>query len=117
MADRIRKVHRLVSAAGSDNATSVKATTGQVFSVLGYNAASATRYLKLYDKASAPTVGTDTPFVTISLPPLTAFVIDTPLLPLQFAAGIGYGLVTAAADNSTAAVTAADIVGLNIAYE
>jgi hypothetical protein len=62
----ITAITRLVSAAASTNATSAKAAPAQVHSVVGYNAAAALRYLKLYDKASAPTVGTDTPFMTIA---------------------------------------------------
>lgn len=107
-------VSRIPSAAGSVNATLAKASAGAVFNISGYNAAAAVRYLKLYNKATAPTVGTDTPFVTLALPATAAFNID--LHGLKFSTGIGYGTTTAAADNSTAAVTAADIVGLSVTY-
>ena len=106
---------RLVSAAASDNSTLVKNAAGRVYAIQGYNAAASVRYLKLYNKATAPTVGTDTPRKTLALPPLSAFAFDFPV-GLSFATGIGFGLVTGSADNSTAAVTAADIVGLNIDY-
>lgn len=62
------KVSRIVSAANTTNATSAKAGPGYLHHISGYNAAAAARYLKLYNKASAPTVGTDTPFMTIYLP-------------------------------------------------
>lgn len=107
-------VSRIASAAASVNATSAKASAGTVFTISGYNAAAAVRYLKLYNKASAPTVGTDTPFVTLALPATTAFNID--LHGLQFSTGIAYGLTTGAADNNTSALTAADVVGLSITY-
>lgn len=107
-------VSRIVSAAASTNATSAKASAGAVFAISGYNAAASVRYLKFYTKATAPTVGTDTPLVTLALPATAAFNID--LHGLQFITGIGYGLTTGAADNNTGALTAADIVGLSIMY-
>jgi hypothetical protein len=95
----IRSTSRILSAAADTNATSAKASPGTLYSVKGFNAAGAARYLKFYDKASAPTVGTDTPVLTIYLPASTA-----------------YGMVTAGADNSTAALTAGDVLALNVEY-
>lgn len=106
---------RLVSAAGSDNATNVKASAGVLHHVIGYNAAASARYLKFYNKATAPTVGTDTPVLTLYLMPNSAFVLDFPE-GFAFSLGIGYGMTTAAADNSTAALTAGDVVCLNVLY-
>jgi hypothetical protein len=82
--------------------------------VVGYNAAATTRYLKFYNKATAPTVGTDTPVLTIPLPPAVGFAFDFP--GLGFTTGIGFGITTAVADNSVAFATAADILGLNVVY-
>lgn len=107
-------VSRIVSAAASVNSTSAKASAGSLFFVSGYNAAAAVRYLKFYDKASAPTIGTDAPVLTLALPATSAFNID--LHGLSFATGIGYGLTTGAADNNTTALTAADVVGLCVVY-
>lgn len=107
---------RLLSAANTTNSTLVKNAAGNLFKITGYNAAAALRYLKLYNKASAPTVGTDTPVWTEVLPATAKFTIDFVAQPLYFATGIGFGLTTAGADNDTGALTAADITGLNIAY-
>lgn len=107
-------VKRLVSAAGSTNPDFAKASAGTLFEVIGYNAAASVRYLKIFNKASAPTVGTDTPVLTIPLPPAAAFAIDFPALP--FATGIAFCLTTGVADADTGALTAADVVGLNILY-
>lgn len=62
--------YRLVSAA-TDNATSVKASAGRVGYITASNVNAAIRYLHLYDKASAPTLGTDTPVLTIPIPGAT----------------------------------------------
>lgn len=107
---------RLLSAAGtSGDATNVKASAGRVYAIQGYNAASAVRYLKLYNSASAPTAGSGTPVKTLALPALTAFALDWPV-GLTFSTGIGFTLVTGSADNSSTSVTAADILALNIDY-
>jgi hypothetical protein len=107
---------RLLSAAASVNATNVKNAAGKVYKITGENAAVAKRYLKLYDKATAPTVGTDAPIWTQALPASGPFTLDFPV-GLAFASGIGFGLTTGAADADTGALTAADIVNMNIAYE
>jgi len=111
---RPNAVARIPSAAASVNATSIKATAGRVSWLSGYNAAASVRYLKFYNKATAPTVGTDTPFATLAVPATSAFNIN--LGNLYFATGISFGMTTGAADADTGALTAADIVGLSIAY-
>ena len=108
-------VARLLSAAASTNATNVKNGAGRVFTIIGVNNAGAARFLKLYNKASSPTVGTDTPVATFQLPALQSFAIDIPR-GLTFATGISYALTTAAADADTGALTAGDVTCLNIMY-
>ena len=121
--DRERKsstVARLLSAAASTNATSVKATAGDVFKMVGVNTNAAARYLKLYNKASAPTVGTDTPIATLYLPPSTVdggrFEYNFGAQPHYFSLGIAYALTTAAADADTGALTAGDVIAFNLFY-
>jgi hypothetical protein len=107
---------RIPSAAATTNATSAKGAAGTVYSIDCINTSAAVKYLKLYNKASAPVVGTDTPVLTIALPPSN--VVKT--LPfhngMYFSAGIAYALTGAAADADTTALAAGDVVGLNIAY-
>jgi hypothetical protein len=105
---------RIPSAANSTNPTSAKATAGRLFSVSGLNATATVTYLKFYNKASAPTVGTDTPVLTLALPALSAFNID--LGGFVFSTGIAYGLTTDAADAGTTVVAAGAILGLNVVY-
>lgn len=107
-------VSRILSAAASTNATSAKATAGYLHQVSGFNASASARYIKFYNKASLPTVGTDTPVVTYYVPGSTAFVFDLPAL--YFSTGIAYALTTGVADADTGALTAADILGLNVIY-
>lgn len=105
---------RIPSAAATTNATLAKNAAGKLFMVSGYNASAAVRYVKIYNKASAPTVGTDTPILTLAVPPTAAFAFD--IGGLYFATGIAYALTTGAADADTGALTLADIVGLNVVY-
>jgi hypothetical protein len=58
---------RLLSAA-STNATSLKGSAGVLFAIYAINLNAAIRYLKFYNKASAPTVGSDTPVLTLPIP-------------------------------------------------
>jgi hypothetical protein len=106
---------RLLSAAATTNSTLVKSTPGRVSRVRGYNANAAARYLKFYNKATAPTVGTDVPILTLRLAPTADF--DISLGELFFSTGIGFGISTAAADADTGALTLADVVAMNIIYE
>lgn len=103
---------RIPSSAATNNATSGKVGEGFLSGFSGYNTNAAVRYLKFYDKASAPTVGTDVPVLTYALPPTTAFAI--PAFDYHFKLGLAYALVTGAADNDNTAVGAGDILGLNI---
>lgn len=108
-------VHRLVSAAGSVNNTLVSSGITRVHAIYGHNAAAAVRYLKLFNKATAPAAGTDTPYATLHVLASTAIKFE-PSSPIILPFGLGYALTTGSADNDTGAVTAADILALNIVY-
>lgn len=75
---------------------------------------SAVRYIKFYNKATAPTVGTDTPFLTIPLQPKTAANLSASDH-IYFSAGIGIGATTGVADNDSGAPSNNDVV-VNIFY-
>lgn len=108
------KTHRLLSAAATTNATSAKATNGTVTRIRLRNAKASAVYLKLFDKASAPTVGTDTPRKTIYIGATSDF--DTGMVEDYYGQGIAYAITGAAADADTTALVAADVVCLNIDY-
>jgi hypothetical protein len=108
---------KTVSAA-STNATVVKASAGQVFSVQCSNVNAAARYLKLYNKATSPTVGTDVPVKTLIIPGNTAgagFVLNWDK-GLAFSAGIAFALTTGVADADTGAVAASELT-VNVDYK
>lgn len=105
---------RLISAA-STNATSLKASAGLVHGYSLSNNGSSFAYLKLYNKASSPTVGTDTPVRTIMIPPEGG--VERPLsVGIEFSTGIAYALTGGIADADTTAV-AANQISVNIDYK
>lgn len=105
--------HRLLSAAASVNNTLVKGSPGAIMRISGYNNKASAVFLKLFDKATAPAAGTDVPRKTIRLAATSPFDFS---MNDSFAAGIGYAITTAAADNDTGGLVAGDIVALNIDY-
>jgi hypothetical protein len=100
--------------AATTNATSVKASAGTVYSIDLSNANAAVRWFKLYNKASAPTVGTDTPVFRALIPASGGRTISFPN-GLTFSTGIAFALVTGAADSNTSAVAANELT-VNIGY-
>lgn len=105
--------NRLASAAAGNNGTIVKSTAGRVYKITGYNNTATIRYLKLYNSATV-TVGTTAVVNTYALKPNDYFNIDFGLIGQVHATGICYSLTTGVADNDTGALTAGDIVGLNV---
>lgn len=108
---------KLISAA-TTNATSVKASAGQVYGWFISNTNASPRYMKLYNKASAPTVGTDVPVMVILIPGNTAgagAVVEFSM-GIPFATGIALALTTGVADADTGAVAANEIV-INLLFK
>jgi hypothetical protein len=108
---------KLISAA-STNATSVKASAGQLYNVQAFNTNAAARFLKIYNKASAPTVGTDTPVAVYLLPGASAgagCVIEISN-GLALGSGLAFALTTGIADSDTGAVGANEVV-VNLQYK
>lgn len=106
--------YKLISAA-TTNATSVKASAGQVYGYYISNVNAAARYVKLYDKASAPTVGTDVPKWTLMIPAGSAANCDI-TNGLEFTLGIALAITVGVADADVAAVAANELV-VNLAYK
>jgi hypothetical protein len=91
----------------------VKNAPGKLLSIHAHNVNAATRYLKIYNKATAPTEA-DTPKLTIALPTgnSTFFLGD---IGVDFPAGISIRSTTGLADNDTGAPTASQTI-INLTY-
>lgn len=99
-----------INAAASTNATSLKASAGQLYTIDVFNAAAYNVFLKLYNKASAPTVGTDTPVMTIPIQAGGGYSKTWPM-GFSFATGIAYAITKLQADSDTTVVVAGDLTG------
>lgn len=106
--------YHVVSAA-STNAANVKSSAGQVYGWDAYNAAASVRYIKLYNKSTAPVPGTDTPIRTIAIPAgQKAFNVIENGMP--FSNGIGIAIVAGIADSDATVISASDVV-LDLDYK
>jgi hypothetical protein len=96
------------------NATVVSRATGKLGGWSLFNANAAARFLKIYDKASAPTVGTDVPVVTIALAPGQSPSVEM-TAGIALANGLAFALTTGVDDLDTGAVAAREIL-VNLLY-
>lgn len=102
--------------AASTNATSTKVSAGTLYGFTAINTTATVYYLKFYNKASAPTVGTDTPVLTYPVPASTSGAglhISYPV-GVAFGTGIAWALTGAAADADT--TSAATGVTISMVY-
>lgn len=72
----------------------IKASAGQLYSGTFTNTNAAIRYLQIYNKATAGTLSTDTPALTIPLPPNVSVVVDFAGMGAAFATGISWQFTT-----------------------
>lgn len=107
--------HKFISATGL-NPVSVKASAAKMTILYVVNGAATLRYFKLYDKASAPTVGTDVPLITITLPPTKDSSFKLPLSGIDFANGLAFACTLGVADSDTSPFTVTGEVTALIAY-
>jgi hypothetical protein len=86
----------------------VKASSGLLAGGFVANQASSIRYLKFYNKATAPTQA-DTPVLTIALQATTTLPLNLPNYLATFPLGLGIRASTGIADNDTGTPTANDV--------
>lgn len=104
----------LNSAATTNGALIITATAG-LQSFYATNSGATVAFVKLYNKASAPTVGTDVPEMIIPVPAAVAGVpgvsapIDCGFNGLLFNLGLGIAITGAATDADTTAVAAGQV--------
>lgn len=93
-----------LTSAATTNATSVKASAGNLMEASIFNATAATIYLKFYNKASAPTVGTDVPIMTIPVVAGALWAAEFGRFGKRFTTGIALAITGAAVATDTTAV-------------
>lgn len=91
----------------------IKASPGVLTMLYCTNINAAMRYVKLYNKATAPSVGTDTPTHTIGVPGNSSgggICLPIPIDGILFTAGIGLGITTGPTDADTGAPAANEVI-------
>lgn len=103
-----------VNSAASTNGALILTGTSGVHSFWATNTGATDAFVKLYNKATAPTVGTDVPEMIIPVPAAVSgrpgFVELSPgVVAHRFALGLGIAITGGAADNDTTAVAAGQV--------
>ena len=101
--------------AASTNATSVKASAGKIYRIDAFNSDTVGYWVKFYNKASAPTVGTDVPVATKFVPAGGGFVIES-TVGIPYTTGIALAATLNATDADTTVVTNANKLVINLRY-
>ena len=101
----------IVSSAASTNGALILTGTSGLHAFYATNTGATAAFVKLYNKATAPTVGTDVPAMIIPVPAAVSGVPGVATLPIghngfRFALGLGIAITGAAADADTTAVAA-----------
>jgi hypothetical protein len=103
--------------ATTTNATAVSSVPANISILHMENSGDGVRYVKFYNKASAPVVGTDVPLITIGIPAVSSSSFTLPaLVGIDFSIGISFAITLGAADGDATPLTVtANVTGL-IAY-
>ena len=98
-----------VNSVATTNATLIKNSAGTLWSAVISNSAAAARFVKLFNLAVAPTVGTSVPVLTIAVPAGGTVSVTGGSNGLRFATGIALSITAAAADADATAVAVSDV--------
>lgn len=110
--DRLRKPNaykRVASSAASGNPDFAKNAAGDLMAFWGVNTQAALRYLHIYNKASAPTLGTDTPIMSFPIPASAQFSVTIPNGGAYCSTGIAFAFTTDIVTIPTTGAAAGDI--------
>jgi len=98
-----------VNSAATTNATVIKASGGTLYSLNINNINAAARFVKIYNLAVAPTVGTSVPSITIPVPPSSATSFTFGAIGVRFGTGISLAITGLATDADATVVAASEI--------
>lgn len=97
-----------LSSAATTNATLISATA-TLYGLTATNTGGATAFVKIYDKATSPTVGTDVPVLTLPIPAGGYVTVPIDTRGWRPANGIALAITNLASDSDTTAVAAAQV--------
>ena len=87
-------------------AAAIKATAGTLYEITVSNITATACYVKIYNKATAPTPASDTPIFTVLAPANTLVTFNFGPMGKRFATGIAIGATAAAAKTDTTVLAA-----------
>ena len=104
----------ILNSAATTNGQLILTGTSGLQAFYATNIGATVAFVKLYNKATAPTVGTDTPAMIITVPAAVGGVPGTATLPIgfsgfRFALGLGLAITGLVADSDTTAVAAGQV--------
>ena len=97
------------NSAATTNATLVKSTGGTLWSIAVSNTNAASRFLKLFNRTTAPDVGNSVPVLTVAIPSNGTVLVNGGANGLRFATGISLAITGAAGDLDTTAIGAGEV--------
>lgn len=97
-----------LSSAATTNATLVS-SGATLYGLVATNTGAAVAFVKVYDKATAPTVGTDVPVLTLSVPANGVVALPLDTRGWKGANGIALAITNLGPDADTTAVAAAQV--------
>jgi len=98
-----------LNSAASTNAAAVKTSAGTAYNLEVSNEGASAAFVKLYNKASAPTVGTDVPIMTKGIPASSQLSCDFGAIGYRFSLGIGLAITRNMVQSDTTAVGANEV--------
>ena len=98
------------TSAATNNAASIKASAGRVLGWHLYNTTASAKYFRFFNKASSPTMGTDSPAFVLVIPANSAVFNNLPV-GIAFTTGIAIACTGAVADLDNTATAANDVIG------
>jgi hypothetical protein len=104
----------ILNSAATTNGALVLTGTSGLHAFYATNTGAGAAFVKLYNKATAPTVGTDVPAMILPVPAAVGGVPGVATLPIghqgfRFALGLGIAITGAVADTDTTAVAAGQV--------
>jgi hypothetical protein len=97
-----------VNSAATTNAASIKATGANLYGLSVMNASVTTKYVRLFNLTTAPTMGTSVPIMVVAVPATSSKEIEY-VPALRFGTGLAVAITGGAAATDSTAVAAGDV--------
>lgn len=103
--------HLAINSTATTNATNTKATAANIYEISLVNTSSSPKHFKLYNKASAPAVGTDVPIFIITIPANSEKSYEFGPFGKRLSLGFSWAITGAQAVSDATAVGAGEVIG------